>query len=91
MKNAEKIILWGVKGSPYVQKVMIALAEKNITYEHQQILPKSLLVLRNELVPQDFEQLSPLGKIPLLQIGNWGIADSAVITAFLYVSPMRFR
>lgn len=83
MQNIEKIVLWGVKASPYVQKVMVALAEKNIVYEHQQILPKSLLVLRNEFVPEDFERLSPLGKIPLLQIGNWGIADSAVITAFL--------
>lgn len=83
MKNTEKIVLWGVKASPYVQKVMVALAEKNIAYEHQQILPKSLLMLRNELIPEAFEQLSPLGKIPLLQIGDWGIADSAVITAFL--------
>lgn len=83
MKYIEKIVLWGVKGSPYVQKVMVALAEKNLAYEHQQILPKSILMLRNETIPDEFEQLSPLGKISMLQIGNWGIADSAVITAFL--------
>ncbi len=83
MKNTEKIILWGVKGSPYVQKVMIALAEKNLSYEHRQVLPKSLLMLRKEPIPSEFERLSPLGKIPVLQIDDWGIADSSVITAFL--------
>ncbi len=83
MQNTEKIILWGVKASPYVRKVMVALAEKNLEYEHQQVLPKSLLILKNEVVPEAFDRLSPLGKIPLLQIGDWGIADSAVITAFL--------
>lgn len=83
MKHTDKIILWGVKGSPYVQKVIVALAEKDLSYEHRQILPKSLLLLRNEAIPAEFERLSPLGKIPILQIGNWGIADSAVITAFL--------
>lgn len=83
MKNTEKLILWGVKASPYVQKVMVALAEKNLDYEHRQILPKSLLILRNEVMPEEFERLSPLGKIPVLQMGDWGIADSAVITTFL--------
>lgn len=53
MQNTEKLILWGVKGSPYVQKVMLVLAEKNLDYEHRQILPKSLLILRNEGVPEE--------------------------------------
>ena len=83
MNHAEKIVLWGVKGSPYVQKVMVALAEKNLAYEHRQILPKSILMLRDEAIPDEFERLSPLGKKPMLQNGDWGIADSAVITAFL--------
>lgn len=83
MQNTAKLVLWGVKGSPYVQKVMVALAEKNLDYEHRQILPKSLLILRNEVVPEEFDRLSPLGKIPVLQMSDCGIADSAVITAFL--------
>ncbi len=62
---------------------MIMLAEKKISYEHRSILPKVLLEARNELVPESFDKISPLGKIPALQIGNWGIADSSVICAFI--------
>lgn len=51
MQYTEKIVLWGLKASPYVQKVMMVLAEKCLDYEHRQILPKSLLILRNEAIP----------------------------------------
>jgi glutathione S-transferase len=77
------MILWGVKASPYVQKVMVLFAEKKLPYEHRAILPKVLLLARNEPVSEIFERISPIGKIPALQIGNWGIADSSIICAFI--------
>ena len=81
--NHEKVILWGVKASPYVRKVMVALAEKHIKYEQREILPKVLLELTNQVAPSDFDNASPLGKIPALQVDNFYIADSSVITAYL--------
>ena len=81
--NHEKVILWGVKASPYVRKVMVALSEKHIKYEQREILPKIILKLTNQVVPPNFDKVSPLGKIPALQVGNFHIADSSVITAYL--------
>lgn len=81
--NYKKIILWGVKTSPYVRKVMVALAEKQIKYEQREILPTVLLKMTNQVVPSNFDKASPLGKIPALQVDNFYIADSSVITAYL--------
>ena len=83
LMNHEKIILWGLKTSPYVRKVMVALVEKDLRYEQIEIPPQRFLTLSGQAVPVDFAQASPLGKIPALQIGTFGIADSAVITAYL--------
>lgn len=77
------VILWGVSLSPYVRKIMVALDEKGITYEHREILPKSLLQATGQAVPVDFNEASPLGKIPALQVGNFFTADSAVIAHYL--------
>ena len=46
-KQQDQIVLWGTSVSPYVRKVMVALAEKGITYDHQEVLPKSLLLAKN--------------------------------------------
>lgn len=78
-----KVILWGVSVSPYVRKVMVALAEKKIPYEQKETLPKRFLQAIGQAIPEGFEQVSPLGKIPVLQIGNFSIADSAVIAGYL--------
>ncbi len=83
MSNNEPIILWGVSISPYVRKVLLALVEKDLVYEQRETLPKSLLQATSKIVPEDFDSASPLGKIPAIQIGNFTIADSAVITAYL--------
>ncbi len=48
------------KTCPYVQRVMILLEEKGIEYTHTTIDLKSK--------PAWFEQLSPLGKVPLLKL-----------------------
>lgn len=81
--NNTPVILWGVSISPYVRKVMVALAEKNIAYEQKEILPSVLLRALGQEIPEAFNLASPLGKIPALQIGDFTLADSAVITAYL--------
>lgn len=80
---ANKVILWGVNVSPYVRKVMVALAEKNIPYKQIETLPKRFLQATGQPIPDGFEQVSPLGKIPALQIGAFSIADSAAIAGYL--------
>ena len=77
------IILWGVSLSPYVRKVQIALAEKNLTYTHHQILPNVLAKVLNQTNPEAFEQASPLGKIPAIQVADYYLADSAVICSYV--------
>jgi len=82
-KTDETIILWGVSISPYVRKVMVALAEKNLAYEQRETLPKALLKAIGESISPEFNTASPLGKIPAISIGNYSIADSAVIAGYL--------
>lgn len=74
MKN---ITLYGVEPSPYVRKVRLALAFKGIAYEQVSVVPFG------DAQPQEFKDHSPLGKIPLLSIGDDYISDSAVILDFL--------
>src|SRR5579872_7436808 len=81
--STPSIVLWGVSASPYVRKVQIALEEKQLTYEHKQILPTILLKATGQSVPQEFIKVSPLGKIPALQVDNYCVADSTVICAYL--------
>ena len=65
----------GVNLSPFVRKVRVALAEKNIPYELEPVLPFG---------PRpEFIKISPLGKIPVLQDGEFTIPDSSVIIAYL--------
>ena len=54
-----------------------------MAYQHNEILPKILLAATQQEVPLEFERVSPLGKIPALSIGEFCVADSAVICAFL--------
>ena len=48
--------LYGVNVSPFVRKVRVALAEKNIAHEHESVNPMS--------PPENYREISPLGKIP---------------------------
>ncbi len=71
------IKIYGSSMSPYVRKVRLALAFKNLDYEQVDVIP-----IGDDL-PPEFKANSPLGKIPLAHIdGNW-IPDSAVILAYL--------
>src|SRR3954468_24665593 len=60
---------------PYVQRAAIALAEKGVAYERVDV------DLANK--PDWFKALSPLGKTPVLQVGETAIFESAVILEYL--------
>lgn len=60
---------------PYVQRAAIALAEKGVPFERRDV----------DLAckPDWFKAMSPLGKVPLLQVGNEVLFESAVIVEYL--------
>jgi glutathione S-transferase len=60
---------------PYVQRAVIALTEKGVGFERIDI------DLANK--PDWFLALSPLGKTPVLQVGDRAIFESAVILEYL--------
>src|SRR5690606_7678738 len=69
--------------SPYVRKVQVAMAEKNIPYELKETLPKILNDALAKESAKEFLNASPLGKIPALEYQGHQFADSAVIVAYL--------
>src|SRR5271168_3806885 len=60
---------------PYVQRAVISLAEKGVTFERVDV------DLANK--PDWFLKLSPLGRTPVLQVGDTAIFESAVILEYL--------
>jgi glutathione S-transferase len=60
---------------PYVQRAVIALDEKGVEFERVDI------DLANK--PDWFLKISPLGKTPVLQVGDVAIFESAVILEYL--------
>lgn len=68
-------VVFGAPLSPFVRKVRVALAEKNIPYELNAVFPGS--------DDPEFRALSPLGKVPAFRDGHVGLADSSVICAYL--------
>jgi len=67
---AARLRLISHKLCPYVQRAVIALSEKGVAFE-----------LANK--PDWFLALSPLGKTPVLQVGEVPIFESAVILEYL--------
>ena len=67
--------LYGTSVSPFVRKVLVYLAEKGISFDHDPINPFS--------PPDNYREISPLGKIPALVDGDKTIADSSVICTYL--------
>lgn len=61
--------------SPYVRKVLAAMNLKGIAYEVDPITP----FYGND----EFQQLSPLRRIPVFIDGDFSISDSSVICAYL--------
>ena len=69
------IVIHGVPPSPFVRKVRVFLAEKNVPYElkMQQPFDKT----------PEYLAISPLGKVPCFQDGDFTVPDSSVICAYL--------
>lgn len=60
---------------PYVQRAAIVLAEKEVPFERRTV------DLANR--PDWFRTLSPLGKVPLLQVGDTVLFESVAIVEYL--------
>jgi len=60
---------------PYVQRAAIALAEKGVAFERVNV--------DLAIKPDWFLAISPLGKVPLLKVGDAVIFESAVILEYL--------
>jgi glutathione S-transferase len=72
---APRLKLISHKLCPYVQRAVIALSEKGVAFERIDI------DLANK--PDWFLAISPLGKTPVLQVGDVPIFESAVILEYL--------
>ena len=70
-----KPVLHGVNPSPFVRKVRVALAEKGIEYEQVPVMPMGQTA--------EYLAMSPLGKIPCYQEGDFTLPDSSCIIAYL--------
>lgn len=75
------LILHGVPLSPFVRKVRIALAEKQLSYTMQTVIPYA--------TREDYVNINPLRRIPALQDGDVIICDSAVICDYLETEQPR--
>jgi glutathione S-transferase len=67
--------LLGVPLSPFVRKVAVVLAIKDLPFEQEPVMPGA--------ADPDFKALSPLGKIPVLVDGDLVLADSSAICEYL--------
>ena len=71
----EKLKLVSSKFSPYCHRVEMVLIEKNIPYEKQEV------VLSDK--PDWFVKDAPLGKVPLLYVGDKPLFESLAICEYL--------
>lgn len=69
------ITVHGAGPSPFVRKVRVALAEKNLAYTLDPVMPFG--------ASPELKKLHPLGKIPALTDDGHTLADSSVICAYL--------
>jgi glutathione S-transferase len=67
--------LIGAGLSPFVRKVRIVLAEKEMAYEHDPMIPFG--------APAEYKRKHPLGRIPLLEVDGRPLPDSSAIIAYL--------
>ena len=67
--------LYGAGLSPFVRKVRVVLAEKQLAYDHDPVVPFN--------VSADYKAISPLGKIPAWKDEAGALSDSSVICAYL--------
>ena len=79
------LVLLGGSVSPFVRKVRVALTEKGLDFEHEQVNPFT--------PPPGWRDVSPLGRIPAFKDGDRVINDSSVICAYLekkYPTPSLY-
>lgn len=69
------MVVHGAHGSPFVRKVLVALAIKQLPYEQKQQIPF--------IKDPEYRKINPLGKIPTLQDGDLTLCDSTVICEYL--------
>src|SRR6201996_6052120 len=81
MPMADTLRLVSHKLCPYVQRAVIALTEKGVAFERIDI------DLADK--PEWFLKLSPLGKTPVLLVGDHAIFESAVILEYLEETQTR--
>lgn len=67
--------LYGAILSPFVRKTRVVLALKGLDYEPVHVDPNNK--------PEGYEKISPLQRIPALEVDGRFLADSAVICAYL--------
>ncbi len=67
--------VYGAPISPFVRKVLLVLEVKGIDYDLQPVTPMSL--------PEGYEKIHPLKKIPALVDDKIALADSSVICEYL--------
>ncbi len=72
-----RLVLWGV-GTSRTLRAHWALHELGLDYECRPILPRT-----GETQTQEYTELNPRQKIPLLQDGDFKIAESPAIAAYL--------
>ncbi|MEE9351072.1 MAG: glutathione S-transferase family protein, partial [Thiotrichaceae bacterium] len=63
------------KVCPFVQRSVIALHEKQVDFKLTHIMPSDQ--------PDWFKEISPLGKVPVLKVGDNPVFESAVILEYL--------
>ncbi len=74
------MIIYGSSISPFVRKVLVALNEKGIRYEHRPVAPQA--------EDADFRAASPMGKIPAIDHDGFRLADSSAILDYIeHLSP----
>ena len=67
--------IYGVPISVHTRKVIIAAIEKKLKFEVDPVIPFN--------PPAGWDKLSPTGKIPVVAIDDFALADSSVICAYL--------
>ena len=67
--------IYGVPISVHTRKVIIAALEKKLKFENDPVIPFN--------PPAGWDRLSPTGKIPVVAIDDFELADSSVICAYL--------
>lgn len=80
-------IYWGA-GSPYAWRVLLAAEWKRIPYE-----AKLLEFSKGDLKQPEFLAISPRGKVPAIRDGDFTLAESIAIVAYLdrkYPEPPLF-